>query len=194
MRSWVSFFKTNRIKDLVEAVRKDIRQLTTQATQSAKTYVMPESHQVHSGNSGNAVRKDIRHARITTGLPLQHHQILRLSRKIALQNFWQNLWKQVKRHFQCGDDPRMIREWSEHDPSMIRAWSENDPRMKTQTATRLANEVTFPRPPETTLSMSLTPRGPPDMLYVPRPSSQGPWTQGCPPRIFAFHFLALLHL
>ena len=59
----MSFFKTNRIKDLVEAVRKDIRQLTTQATQSAKTYVMPESHQVHSGN---AVRKDIRHARITS--------------------------------------------------------------------------------------------------------------------------------
>ena len=66
MRSWVSFFKTNRIKDLVEAVRKDIRQLTTQATQSAKTYVMPESHQVHSGNSGNAVRKDIRHAETFT--------------------------------------------------------------------------------------------------------------------------------
>ena len=23
-------------------------------------------------------------------------------------------------HLQCGNDPRMIREWSEHDPSMIR--------------------------------------------------------------------------
>ena len=67
--------------------------------------------------------------------PPPHHQILRLSRKIALRNFWQNLWKQVKRHFQCGDDPRMIREWSEHDP-----------RMKTQTATRLASEVTFRGP------------------------------------------------
>ena len=48
----------------------------------------------------------------------------------GLRDFWQNLWKQVKRHFQCGDDPRhdpendpsMIREWSEHDPRMIRAW------------------------------------------------------------------------
>ena len=52
-----------------------------------------------------------------------------LPRKIALRNFWQNLWKQVKRHFQCGDDPSMIREWSEHDPRMIREWSEHDPRM-----------------------------------------------------------------
>ena len=57
-----------------------------------------------------------------TGVTIQPHQILRLPRKIALQNFWQNLWKQMKRHFQCGDDPRMIREWSEHDPSMIRPW------------------------------------------------------------------------
>ena len=30
--------------------------------------------------------------------------------------------KRVKRHFQCGDDRSMIREWSEHDPSMIQAW------------------------------------------------------------------------
>ena len=59
---------TNRIKDIVEAVRKDIRQLTTQASQSAKTYVMPESHQVlseslsdllHVTNTTIAVRKDI---------------------------------------------------------------------------------------------------------------------------------------
>ena len=78
-----------------------------------------------------------------TGVTIQPHQILRLPRKIALQNFWQNLWKQMKRHFQCGDDPRMIRPWSEHDPTMIRAWSDHDPTMKTQTATRLATEVTF---------------------------------------------------
>ena len=57
-----------------------------------------------------------------TGVTIQPHQILRLPRKIALQNFWQNLWKQMKRHFQCGDDPRMIRPWSEHDPTMIRPW------------------------------------------------------------------------
>ena len=62
----------------------------------------------------------------TTGVTIEPHRILRLSRKIALRNFWQNLWKQVKRHFQRGDDPRMIRAWSEHDPSVIRAWSENE--------------------------------------------------------------------
>ena len=28
----------------------------------------------------------------------------------------------MKRHFQCGDDPSMIRPWSDHDPSMIRPW------------------------------------------------------------------------
>ena len=67
-----------------------------------------------------------------TGVTIQPHQILRLPRKMTLQDFIENLQKQVKRHFQCGDDPRMIRPWSE-----------NDPTMKTQTATRLASEVTF---------------------------------------------------
>ena len=33
-----------------------------------------------------------------------------------------NLQKKVKRHFQCGADPSMIRAWSDHDPSMIRPW------------------------------------------------------------------------
>ena len=28
--------------------------------------------------------------------------------------------KQLKPHLQCGTDPRMVREWSEHDPRMIR--------------------------------------------------------------------------
>ena len=78
-----------------------------------------------------------------TGVTIQPHQILRLPRKMTLQDFKENLQKQVKRHFQCGADPSMIRAWSEHDPSMIRAWSEHDPTMKTQTATRLASEVTF---------------------------------------------------
>ena len=53
-------------------------------------------------------------------------------RKMTLQDVKENLQKQVKRHFHCGADPTMIREWSDHDPSM-----------KTQTATRLASEVTF---------------------------------------------------
>ena len=57
-----------------------------------------------------------------TGVTLQPHQMLRLPRKMTRQNFKENLQKQVKRHFQCGADPTMIREWSEHDPRMIRAW------------------------------------------------------------------------
>ena len=67
-----------------------------------------------------------------TGVTIQPRQILRLPRKMTLQDVKENLQKQVKRHFQCGADPTMIRAWSEHDPSM-----------KTQTATRLASEVTF---------------------------------------------------
>ena len=67
-----------------------------------------------------------------TGVTIQPPQILHLPRKMTLQDVKENLQKQVKRHFQCGADPTMIREWSEHDPSM-----------KTQTATRLATEVTF---------------------------------------------------
>ena len=44
-----------------------------------------------------------------TGVTLQPHQMLRLPRKMTRQNFKENVQKQVKRHFQCGDDPRMIR-------------------------------------------------------------------------------------
>ena len=55
-----------------------------------------------------------------TGVTIQPRQILRLPRKMTLQDFKGNLQKQVKRHFQCGADPTMIRPWSEHDPSMIR--------------------------------------------------------------------------
>ena len=51
-----------------------------------------------------------------TGVTIQPHQILRLPRKMTLQDFKENLQKQVKRHFQCGADPRS------DDPSMIRAW------------------------------------------------------------------------
>ena len=61
-----------------------------------------------------------------TGVTIQPHQILRLPRKMTLQDFKENLQKQVKRHFQCGADPSMIRAWSEHDPSMIRAWSDHE--------------------------------------------------------------------
>ena len=50
-----------------------------------------------------------------TGVTIQPRQILRLPRKMTLQDFKENLQKQVKRHFQCGADPTMIRAWSEHD-------------------------------------------------------------------------------
>ena len=60
-----------------------------------------------------------------TGVTIQPHQILRLPRKITLQDFRENLRQQVKRHLQCGDDPTMIRAWNR------------------QSATRLATEVTF---------------------------------------------------
>ena len=53
-----------------------------------------------------------------TGLPLQHHQILRLPHKIPFPNFLENLWEQMKSHFQFENDPRMIRPWSEHNPTM----------------------------------------------------------------------------
>ena len=53
-----------------------------------------------------------------TGVTIQPHQILRLPRKMTRQNFRENLQKQVKRHFQCGDDPSMIRPWSENNPTM----------------------------------------------------------------------------
>ena len=46
-----------------------------------------------------------------TGITIQPHQILRLPRKMTLQDFKENLQKQVKRHFQCGADPSMIRAW-----------------------------------------------------------------------------------
>ena len=49
---------------------------------------------------------------------VQTHQILRLPRKMTVQNLKEICWKRMKRHFQCAADPSMIREWSEHDPRM----------------------------------------------------------------------------
>ena len=53
-----------------------------------------------------------------TSVIVQTHQILRLPRKMTLQNFAKISRKQLKRHFQCGADPRMIRAGSENDPRM----------------------------------------------------------------------------
>ena len=49
---------------------------------------------------------------------VQTHQILRLPRKMTVQNLKEICWKRMKRHFQCAAGPRMIRAWSDHDPSM----------------------------------------------------------------------------
>ena len=68
-----------------------------------------------------------------TGVTIQPHQILRLPRKMTLQDFKENLQKQVKRHFQCGADPTMIREWSENEnanrnPPRNRGYFSTSPR------------------------------------------------------------------
>ena len=97
-----------------------------------------------------------------TGLPLQHHQILRLPHKIAVPNFWQNLWKQVKRHFQCGDDPSMIRAWSEHDPRMIREW-----KRKPQPASQVRLLFEVPR----SIFYCKIQRFAPNLTFKPSPSA-----------------------
>ena len=68
-----------------------------------------------------------------TGITIQPHQILRLPRKMTLQDFKENLQKQVKRHFQCGADPSMIRAWSDHEnanrnPPRNRGYFSTSPR------------------------------------------------------------------
>ena len=50
-----------------------------------------------------------------TGVIAQPHQILRLQRKMILQNFKEISPKQMKRHLQCAADPRPFREWSDHE-------------------------------------------------------------------------------
>ena len=58
--------------------------------------------------------------RLATGIALQPHQILHLPRKMTTQHLTEICWKQLKRHFQCATDPRMIRAWSENDPRPFR--------------------------------------------------------------------------
>ena len=66
-----------------------------------------------------------------TSVIVQTHQILRLPRKMILQNFQEICPKQMKRQFQCGTDPRMIRAGSEQDPNTkpsVRNPPRNPPR------------------------------------------------------------------
>ena len=55
-----------------------------------------------------------------TGVTIQPPQILHLPRKMTLQDVKENLQKQVKRHFQCGADPTMIRAWSPEAFSIVK--------------------------------------------------------------------------
>ena len=106
-----------------------------------------------------------------TGVTIQPHQILRLPRKMTRLLYRPHIWNVISnaRSNRChyptspntapatkndtarcqrkspktGKTSFPMRGRSDHDPTMIRAWSEDDPRMKTQTATRLASEVTL---------------------------------------------------
>ena len=102
---------------------------------------------------------------------LDLHQVLRLPQKVTRIVHPRDIWNLIynARSNQChppnspntapatqndhltsgrnlrktGETSFPMRGRSENDPTMIREWSENDPTMKTQTATRLATEVTF---------------------------------------------------
>ena len=102
---------------------------------------------------------------------LELHQILRLTRKMTPMLDPRYIWNLISNprsnrchyptspniapatqndHLTCGRNLRKTSETSfpmrgrsETDPTMIRPWSDHDPTMKTQTATRLATEVTF---------------------------------------------------
>ena len=57
-----------------------------------------------------------------TGVTIQPHQILRLARKLALQD----LKKISKNRWNVISNAGTIRPWSDHDPTMIRAWSDHE--------------------------------------------------------------------
>ena len=106
-----------------------------------------------------------------TGVTIQPHQILRLSRRkthiLSPHHIWNVIYlarsnrchdptspntapatqnwiaKFLTKSLKADETSFPMRGRSDHDPRMIRPWSEHDPRMKTQTATRLATEVTF---------------------------------------------------
>ena len=97
-----------------------------------------------------------------TGVTIQPHQILLLPRKMTLQDFKENLQKQVKRHFQCGADPTMIRAWSDHDPTMIREW-----KRKPQPASQVRLLFDVPR----SIFYCKIQRFAPNLTFKPSPSA-----------------------
>ena len=50
-----------------------------------------------------------------TSVIVQCHQMLRLPRKMIVQNVREIWWKRMRRHLQCATDPTMIRAWSENE-------------------------------------------------------------------------------
>ena len=112
--------------------------------------------------------------RLPRKVPLERHQVLHLPRKMTRLLYRPHIWNVISnaRSNRChyptspntapatkndtarcqrkspktGETSFPMRGRSDHDPTMIRAWSEHDPRMKTQTATRLASEVTLRGP------------------------------------------------
>ena len=78
-----------------------------------------------------------------TSVIVQTHRIVRLPRKMTLQNFRQISRKQLKRHFQCATDPRPIRPWSETDPRPIRDRSDHETVVRNPPR----NRGYFSRPP-----------------------------------------------
>ena len=97
-----------------------------------------------------------------TDVTSQPRQILRLPRKLTQQNFKENVQKQVKRHFQWGVDPSMIRGWSDHDPSMIRAW-----KRKPQPASQVRLLFEVPR----SIFYCKIQRFAPNLTFKPSPSA-----------------------
>ena len=65
--------------------------------------------------------------RRATCVIVQTHQILRLPRKMTVQNLREICWKRMKRHFQCATDPSMIRPWSENET--VRPQPASQPRL-----------------------------------------------------------------
>ena len=100
-----------RKKGDFEAFSKRIfRRKITSAKMEKKTHFVRDFLQNSIGNSSTS----------TTCNPICNAGTI-LQLQIAMEFCRPHMHeKQLKPHLQCGTDPRMVREWSEHDPRMIR--------------------------------------------------------------------------
>ena len=100
-----------RKKGDFEAFSKRIfRRKITSAKMEKKTHFVRDFLQNSIGNSSTS----------TTCNPIYNAGTI-LQLQIAMELCRPHMHeKQLKPHLQCGTDPRMVREWSEHDPRMIR--------------------------------------------------------------------------